>query len=204
MSVYIRSFFRLVALRDPVSVELATRVMAIPVKRADRRLVGSLTRVEIEALPAAPDLTQWHGRRDYALLLTLYNSGARVSEIMALQQPQFRFGSSTFLQLKGKGRKERTVPLWPETARTLKAWFRELEGRAYTLAFPSARGTKLSRNGVDYILQQAVGRASLTCLTLKDKRTTPHVLRHYLPFPTISRGDGAGLFCSNCLRTYAT
>jgi integrase/recombinase XerD len=151
----IRSFFRLVALRDPASVELATRVLAIPVKRTDRRLVGLLSRAEIEALLTAPDLTQWQGRRDYALLLTLYNSGARVSEMMALQQHRIHFGASTFLHLRGKGRKERTVPLWPKTARALKDWFRELEGKAHTLAFPSARGRQLSRNGVDYILQQA-------------------------------------------------
>jgi site-specific recombinase XerD len=98
----IRSFFRLVALRDPASVELATRVLAIPVKRTDRRLVGLLSRAEIEALLTAPDLTQWQGRRDYALLLTLYNSGARVSEMMALQQHRIHFGASTFLHLRGE------------------------------------------------------------------------------------------------------
>jgi integrase/recombinase XerD len=117
----IRSFFRLVALRDPGSVHLATRVLAIPVRRADRRLVGYLTRSEIDAVLAAPDRTLWAGRRDYALLLTMYNSGVRVSEAASLQRQHIQLGSTSSLQIHGKGRKERRVPIWPRTARTLKA-----------------------------------------------------------------------------------
>src|SRR5919205_1773898 len=77
----IRSFFRLVALRDPDSIGIATRVLAIPVKREDKKLVGYLIREEIDAILAVPDRTEWSGRRDHALLLTMYNSGARVSEM---------------------------------------------------------------------------------------------------------------------------
>ena len=76
----IRSFFRLVALRDPDSLGIVTRILAIPMKREDHKLIGYLTRTEIQALVAAPDQLTWSGRRDHALLLTLYNSGARVSE----------------------------------------------------------------------------------------------------------------------------
>jgi integrase/recombinase XerD len=174
----IRSFFRLVALRDPVQVSQAARVLAIPVKRTDRQLVKALTRAEMEAILAAPDLSEWSGRRDHAMLLTLYNSGARVSEVMALEQSQFCFGVQSFLNLRGKGRKERAVPLWTKTARTLQSWFRELSGRQTGLAFISARGRKLTRNGVDYILQQAVEQARNECPSLRDKKITPHVLRH--------------------------
>src|SRR5712691_11420457 len=116
----IRSFFRLVALREPDSIGIITRVLAIPMKREDRKLIGYLTRTEMQALLAAPDSSKWSGRRDYALLLTLYNSGARVSEVTALRREQVRFGASTFLQLVGKGRKERTVPLWSDTARVVQ------------------------------------------------------------------------------------
>lgn len=174
----IRSFFRVVALRDPESVNQASCVLAIPVKRADRQVVKALSRAEIEALLAAPNLSEWGGRRDHALLLTLYNSGARVSEIIALEQSQCCFGSSSSLLLHGKGRKQRAVPLWTKTARALSAWFRELGGRATGLAFPSARGSRLTRNGVDYILQQTVTRASLGCPSLREKKITPHTLRH--------------------------
>jgi integrase/recombinase XerD len=86
----IRSLFRFIALRDPDSVGVATRIMAIPRKREDKKLVGYLTREEVEALLAAPDRKQWAGRRDHALLLTMYNSGARVSELASLQRNQVR------------------------------------------------------------------------------------------------------------------
>jgi len=174
----IRSFFRLVALRDPAQVSHAARVLAIPVKRTDRRLIKAITREEMEAILSAPDLSQWSGRRDHALLLTLYNSGARVSEITALEQSQFCFGAQSFLRFQGKGRKERAVPLWTKTARALQTWFRELSGRETNLAFVSARGRKLTRNGVDYILQQAVEQAVNECPSLRDKKITPHVVRH--------------------------
>jgi site-specific recombinase XerD len=174
----IRSFFRLVALRDPDSLGIVTRVLAIPMKRADRKLIGYLTRTEIQALLAAPDQAMWSGRRDHALLLTLYNSGARVSEVMTLKRAQVCFGASTFVQLLGKGRKERTVPLWPATAHVLKAWFAELGEDAGPLAFPNARGKALSREGVDYRLQHAIQRALPACPSLATKHITPHVIRH--------------------------
>ena len=99
-----------------------TRVLAIPLKRADKRLVGYLTRAEMDAILDVPDRKTWGGQRDYMLLLTFYNSGARVSEITSLKRSQVRLGATSFLQLHGKGRKEREVPLWPKTARTLKLW----------------------------------------------------------------------------------
>ena len=174
----IRSFFRLVALRDPDSLGIATRVLAIPIKREDKKLIGYLTRPEMQALLAAPDPATWGGRRDHALLLTLYNSGARVSEVITLKRTQVRFETSTFVHLTGKGRKERTVPLWPDTAQVLKAWFREVGDYAGELAFPSARGRPLSRDGVDYLLKHAIRRALPTCPSLASKPISPHVIRH--------------------------
>ena len=121
----LRTFFRFVALRDPESVAMVTRVLAIPIKREDKKLVGYLTRPEIDALIAAPDQSSWIGRRDHALLLTMYNSGARVSEITALKREQGVCGATTFLALHGKGRKDRTIPLWPQTRDGFKRWLRE-------------------------------------------------------------------------------
>ena len=174
----IRSFFRLVALRDPDSIGIATRVLAIPIKREDKKLIGYLTRTEMQALLAAPDQSKWSGRRDHTLLLTLYNSGARVSEITALTCQHVCFGASTFVQLTGKGRKERTVPLWPTTSQVLKTWFAELGAQADRIAFPSAKGKALSRDGVDYLLQQAIQRAIPACPSLATKPISPHVIRH--------------------------
>jgi integrase/recombinase XerD len=176
----IRSFFRLVALRIPDSLGQVTRVMAIPVKRSDKRLIGYLSRDEVKALLAAPDRTAWSGRRDHALLLTLYNSGARVSEVTALRREQVRLDPSAgpYLELHGKGRKERVVPLWADTARVLRAWFRELGDHGGGVAFPSARGRVLSRDGVDHLLHRAVATAAAACPSLGAKKVSPHVLRH--------------------------
>lgn len=176
----IRSFFRLVALRVPESLGQVTQVMAIPLKRCDKRLIGYLSREEIKALLAAPDRTIWSGRRDHALLLTLYNSGARVSEIIALRREQVRLDPATgpYLELHGKGRKERVVPLWAETAQVLRMWFRELGDSGGGVAFPSARGRVLSRDGVDHLLRRAVAAAVAACPSLGTKVVSPHILRH--------------------------
>jgi integrase/recombinase XerD len=173
----LRTFFRFVALRDPESMAIVTRVLAIPLTREDKKLVGYLTRAEMEALLAAPDRSHWVGRRDHALLLTMYNSGARVSEVTALRREQVCFGATTFLHLHGKGRKERTVPLWPTTSHVLQSWLRELEGCRTSMIFPNARGNPLSRYGVNYLLQQAGHRAGVTCPSLRAKPVSPHVIR---------------------------
>ncbi len=184
----IRSFFRLVALRDPDSLAIATQVLAIPVKREDKKLVGYLSREEIDALIAAPDRSKWSGRRDHALLLTMYNSGARVSEMTTLKQNQVCFGPKTYLQLMGKGRKERTVPLWPHTAKTLKAWFSELGTMPDTVAFPNARGKPLSRYGVNYLLNQTAAKAATVCPSLSTKKVAPHRIRHTTAMALLQAG----------------
>ena len=174
----IRSFLRLLVLREPEYVGLATRVLAIPVKRCEKRLVRSLTREEIEAILAVPDRTCWSGQRDYALLLTMYNSGARVSEMVDLRRDQVHFGTSTYLELHGKGRKERTVPLWPETARVLARWFEQLQTSPTGVAFPNSRGQKMTRDGVEYVLRRCVEKATGKCPSLTGRRISPHVIRH--------------------------
>jgi site-specific recombinase XerD len=174
----IRSFFRLVALTDPASVGQSSRILAIPNKRTERLLVKALTRDEMEAIIAAPDMNDWNGRRDYALLLTLYNTGARVSEIITLNKASIVFGSSTFVHIHGKGRKERTIPLWTRTAAALRSWFAEPRSAAAAVAFPNSAGLHLSRNGVDYVLKQAVNQAAVNCPSLRRKHVTPHTVRH--------------------------
>jgi integrase/recombinase XerD len=174
----IRSLFRYIALRDPESVSIASRILAIPFKRADRRLIGYLTRKEIEAVLDAPDRTSWTGRRDYALLLTFYNTGARLSEMTTLKRSAVVFGASASVQLHGKGRKDRQVPLWANTARVLRSWFAEIDSVLNDIAFPNARKAVLSSDGVAYILNASVQQAILKCPSLGTKRVTPHVLRH--------------------------
>jgi len=117
----IRSFFRLVALRDPARLHLAAQVLSIPVKRADRRLIGDLTRPEMEAILAAPNTGTWGGRRDYALLLTLYNTGARISETLALRQDHVSFAQVLWFTSKARAAKSAAClcgPKHPERSGT--------------------------------------------------------------------------------------
>jgi integrase/recombinase XerD len=174
----IRSFFRLVALRDHDSVGLATQVLAIPIKRCDKPLVGYLTQPEMEAILAVPDLSLWIGQRDHALLLTMYNSGGRVSEITGLSWQQVRFGTTTYLDLNGKGRKERSVPLWPKTAKVLHQWQQRQAGSSAPTIFPSLRGNVLTRDSVNHLLREVVQLAIPACPSLATKRVTPHRIRH--------------------------
>ncbi len=173
----IRAFFRLVALRDPASVNHATRVLAIPVKRTGRRLVHYLTRPEMDAVLAAPDRTRPTGQRDYALLLTMYNSGARLRDV-SLKRRHIQIGPTSFLEIHGKGRKERTVPIWAKTARTLKTRLETCAPSPESPAFPNAKSGHLSRDGVNYILLAAVRTAATACLSLPGKRVSPYVIRH--------------------------
>lgn len=174
----IRSFFRFVQMREPAALAVASRVLAIPVKRTERKLVGYLTRPEIDALLSATDRTNWDGRRDHALLLTLYNSGARVSEITAVCRGDILLDAPASLKLHGKGRKERAVPLWTKTAQVLRSWFQEIGDQYGGLAFPSARAHRLSRHGVSFLLSRLVDRAATACPSLGNKRISPHVIRH--------------------------
>jgi integrase/recombinase XerD len=175
----IRAFFRFVSLHDPACLGMATRIMAIPNKRFEKKLVGFLSRAEVKALIAAPDRRTCSGRRDHALLLTLYNTGARISEIIGLQRRQLSLDAGhASIQLLGKGRKERVIPLWDETARVLRGWLREIDDMPDAVVFPSARNQPLSRDGADYILRRAVVTATVSCSSLANRSVSPHVLRH--------------------------
>lgn len=171
----IRSFFRMAALHDPECTGTASRVLAIPMKRTDTRLMEYVSRMEMDAILNSIDRKQWCGRRDYALLLTMFNSGARVSEMCSLRTEQIGMGKNSYVHLHGKGRKERAIPLWPSTARILKEWLRE---NTSNIAFPGIRGEPLSRFAVRLLLQRAVENASSHCASLRKKHISPHTIRH--------------------------
>lgn len=174
----IRSFLHYAALRDPTSLPTIERVLAIPAKRFDRPLLGFLSRDEMEAVIAAPDPSTWSGQRDQAMLVTLYNTGARVSEITAARVRDAELDRSLCLRLRGKGRKERSVPLWKRTATTLKAWRARLDSALEGPLFPNRDGTTLSRFGVLKRLRVAVQAAAPKCPTLAGRHVSPHILRH--------------------------
>ncbi len=173
----IRSFFRFAALESPAHSAQIQRVLAIPSKRHERPLVDFLTKDEIAALLAAPNQQTWSGRRDHALLLVALQTGLRLSELVQLEHRNVALGSSSYIRVIGKGRKERVTPLTKQTAKILKKWMDE-SSSGDPILFPNARGNRLSADGVQYILRKHVASASKTCQSLKDKRVTPHMMRH--------------------------
>ena len=173
----IRSFFRMLALRSAGEVAIS-EVLEIPVKRTARRALRFLEPAEMEGIIAAPSRSEWSGRRDHALLLTAFNTGARLSEITSLRRNQVRFNGPACIVFRGSRAGDRIVPLWLRTVQTLERWLTELDHTATDLAFPSSRGGQLSSDGVNYLLRQAVRRAAPNVPGLTLNRVTPHVLRH--------------------------
>jgi site-specific recombinase XerD len=182
----IRSFFRYAAFEEPSQSGLIQRVLAMPSKRYEKKLVSFLTRPELDAVLAAPDRTTWAGRRDHAFLLVAIQTGLRLSEMTGLRREDVALGTGAYVHCLGKGRKERCTPLTKQAASALKLWLQEPRRGDGQIVFPNARGTKLSPDGVQYLLAKHVAVAREKCPALNEKRVTPHLLRHYLPFPIMS------------------
>ena len=174
----IRSFFRYAAFEAPAHAAQIQRVLAIPSQRFVRARVGFLTRPEVEALLAAPEQHTWSGRRDHAMLLLAVQSGLRLSELTAVRRDAVILDAGAHVRVLGKGRKERATPLTRQTVAVLKAWLREIPDRADATVFPSSRGTRLSADGVQYLLNKHMTAASKKCPSLQQRRVTPHMLRH--------------------------
>ena len=174
----IHSFMRYAALRDPASLPVTQRVLAIPAKRFDRPMLGYLTRDQIAAILAAPDRGTWSGHRDAVLLATTYNTGARVSEITALRVRDILLDRNTAVHLHGKGRKQRVIPLWKNTATDLRGWLRRITAEPDAPVFPNRAGAPLTRSGVRDRLDRAVAIAKQRCPSLHGQRISPHTLRH--------------------------
>ena len=184
----IRSFFRYAAFEEPAQSGLIQRVLAMPSKRYEKKLVGFLTRPEIDALLAAPDQNLWTGRRDHALLLVAVQTGLRVSEMTGLCQKDVALGTGAHLRCVGKGRKERCTPLTRQAANVLKAWFREPPRGANEIVFPNARGGRLSADGVQYLLAKHMAVAQQRYPSLNKNRVTPHSLRHTAAMELLQAG----------------
>jgi site-specific recombinase XerD len=171
-------FMRYVAQRQPDFLALAGRVSAIPNKRFAQPLLGYLSAEQLQAILDAPAADTLSGQRDRLLFQLLYNTGARVSEIVALNRQDVLHGTCLSLVLHGKGRKERTMPLWPKTARQLHHWLRQVPAEPSTPLFTNRAGTRLSRSGLEKRLRQAGRKAAQACASLRGRQVSPHVLRH--------------------------
>jgi integrase/recombinase XerD len=164
--------------RLPPALEQIRRVLAIPMKRTDSRLVRHLSSPEIQALLDAPEPVDRTGIRDRAMLHLCYAAGLRVSELVGLRLDDLTLQPQPSIIVHGKGRKERCLPLWKTTTTALRAW---LAVRGVVLVpelFVNARGEAMSRSGFEYILEKYVCLACQHCPSLATKRVSPHVLRH--------------------------
>jgi integrase/recombinase XerD len=184
----IRSFMHYAGLKEPAAMAVTQSVLAIPMKRFERSLVGFLTREQIEVIIAAPVASTWAGQRDRVMFTTLYNTGARVSELIAMRVMDFQLSGSPAVLIHGKGRKERSVPLWPATAAQIRQWLRVHPREPEDPAFPSRSGTALTRTSVTERLQLAARTAAATHPELAKRRITPHVWRHSLAMHLLQAG----------------
>lgn len=189
----IHSFFRFVALEEPTHSGLCQRVLAIPSKRTQRKLIMALDRAEIEAILAVPDRHTWLGRRDHALLFLAIQTGLRVSELVGLRCSDIVLTTGAHVRCLGKGRKDRCTPLTRDAVALLRAWLAERAGDPDAPAFPSRRRTQLSRDAVERLVAKYSVAASGRCATLQRKRVTPHVLRHTTAVTLLRAGNDRAL-----------
>ena len=174
----IRSFIRYAAFQEPLLLPVAQRLLAIPAKRFERRDVGYLSREQMQTLLESPDSSTPTGLRDRVLLLLMYNTGARVSEITALRIGDLQLDSGGCARIRGKGRKQRSVPLWKETVKLLRQWLKPMHNLSERPLFTNARGDAMSRAGVAQRLRHLLALAAKRDPSLRQRRISPHLIRH--------------------------
>ena len=176
----IHAFFRYLAGKHPDRLEHCQRILGVPFKRTRSKPIDYLEYVEIQAVLAAIDQSTIDGRRDYTLLATMFNTGARVQEILDLRPCDLQLVKPFHARLFGKGRKERICPLWSQTAQLLQALLTEhnFDPLSQDPLFRNHRGRPLTRFGVRYILAKYCDQAKTTVTTMDGKRLHPHSMRH--------------------------
>ncbi len=174
----LRAFLKFAGRRDVASLHVIEQALAVPMKRFERPMLGFLTLEEMLAVLGQPGET-WTSQRDHLLLAMLYNTGARVSEIIGVRVADVVLDGGACVHLHGKGRKQRSVPLWPTTVAEVRAWLRvnpTLRGDASLL--PNREGHAMSRSNVVQRLELAVARAANQAPNILKKRISPHIIRH--------------------------
>jgi integrase/recombinase XerC len=176
----LHAFFNYLASIDPRHLAQAQTILAVPFKRQSYHVAKYLERDEVLKIFASIDGQTMQGQRDDALLRLLYNTGMRVSELVDLDMNHLRFNRPHTVRIHGKGRKERTCPLWTETVTALKAYLGKRGVRLddATPLFVNREGNRLTRFGVRYIIAERVAEAAKTCPSLLTRRVTPHTWRH--------------------------
>jgi site-specific recombinase XerD len=174
----LRTFLKFAGRRDVESLHVVERAMAVPMKRFEQPMLGFLTREEMVAVMGQPGPT-WSSQRDHLLLAMLYNTGARVTEIVRLRVVDVILDSAACVHLQGKGRKQRSVPLWKATVLEIRAWLRANPQLGLDAALlPNRDGHAMTRCNVAQRLDLAVARAATSHPSLAKKQVSPHTVRH--------------------------
>lgn len=172
----IHSLARFIGMRSPEHLAWCSEVRSVPFKKAAKTVIGYLDKPEVEALLRAPDRHTSLGARDHALLLFLYNSGARAAEAASLRVSNLQLGTSPSVRILGKGNKWRVCPLWPMTVAALRPLIAGLA--ADDLAFRGRTGEPMTRFGVHRIVTTHASTAAKQIDSMQGKRISPHSMRH--------------------------
>jgi site-specific recombinase XerD len=184
----LHSFFSFVAQREPAAVAQCAQIAKIPTKKTARPAVCYLEADEVELILKQPNQSKLEGQRDYTLLAFLFNTGARIQEALDVTPADIRFLSPAQVRLFGKGRKERIAPLWPETARLVKALLKRKPRKDDEPVFVNFYGRPLGAAGVRFKLSTYVRQAAQTMPSLAKKQISPHTFRHAAGVMLVSSG----------------
>ncbi len=174
----LRTFLKFAARRDVSALHIIEQALGVPMKRFERPMLGFLSREEMLAVIGKPDVG-WVSQRDCLLLALMYNTGARVSEIIGVKVADVVLDGGACVHLHGKGRKARSVPLWRSTANATRAWLKfNPDFNSASALLPNRRGQPMTRSNVTQRLALAVQAATRTTPTLAEHPISPHTLRH--------------------------
>ena len=174
----IKSFMHFVEYRVPALLEQIREILAIPTKKTDQPLIAYLTMPEIQALLNAPDVQTRYGIRDRAMLHVCFAAGLRVSELIGLPLTALCLQPTPTVQVQGKGRRQRVLPLWKQAAEDVRAWLAVRGEVRVPELFVNHQDRPMTRVGFTYLLHKYVSQAAASCPTLLGKQVSPHVLRH--------------------------
>jgi len=187
----IRALFGFIAREEPSLVLHCQTIRTIPLERTEHKTVAYLEEKEMQELLNAVDLNWRSGVRDKALLILLYNTGARVSEIVHLKVGDLHLNDAAQVKLLGKGMKYRSCPLWPETVEALEAYLRQRTAKdpAAQQLFLNANGSPLTRFGVRHIIGKYATAAKRKCPSIAAKAVNPHTIRHTTAMHLLRAGN---------------
>jgi integrase/recombinase XerD len=191
----IRTLFGFIAREQPCLLLHCQSIRTIPLKRTQHKTVDYLEENQMQALLDAVDLNARTGIRDKALLLLLYNTGARVSEIVQLNVADLRFDGTAQVKLLGKGNKYRSCPLWPETVEALSDYLKQRTAKdpAASQLFLNANGSPLTRFGVRHIIGKYATAAKNQCPSIAAKIVNPHTIRHTTAMHLLRAGNDVNM-----------